>query len=79
MSSLCLHTSLYALVPLGNTIVDNPLIHGRPRTRLHSSHIMTSEQSRFEFEYKVWSVMQEQVYQTPIRDVNDLKQRLLDV
>src|SRR6218665_1405515 len=30
-------------------------------------------------DYKVWSVMQEQVYQTtPIHDVNGLKQRLLD-
>jgi len=30
-------------------------------------------------DYKVWSVVQEQVYHTPILDVNDLKQRLLDV
>jgi|SRR6218665_905627 len=29
--------------------------------------------------YKVWSVMQEQVYQTPVQDVNDPKQRLSDV
>ena len=29
--------------------------------------------------YKVWSVVQEQVYYTPIHDVNDLKQPLLDV
>ena len=28
-------------------------------------------------DYKVWSVMQEQVYQTPIHDVNDLMQHLL--
>ena len=30
-------------------------------------------------DYKVWSVIQEQVYQTPIHDVNDLTQRLLNV
>jgi len=30
-------------------------------------------------DYKVWSVMQERVYQTAIHDVNDLKQRLLEV
>ncbi len=30
-------------------------------------------------DHKVWSVMQEQVYHTPIHDVNYLKQRLLDV
>jgi len=30
-------------------------------------------------DFKVWSVMQEQVYQTAIHDVNDLKQYSLDV
>jgi len=30
-------------------------------------------------DHKVWSVMEEQVYHTPIHDVNYLKQRLLDV
>jgi len=30
-------------------------------------------------DHKVWSVMQEQVYHTPIHDANHLKQRLLDV
>ena len=29
-------------------------------------------------DYKVWGVMQERVYRTPIRDVDDLKQRLID-
>ena len=29
--------------------------------------------------YKVWSVMQDRVYQTTIHDINDLKQRLLEV
>jgi len=29
-------------------------------------------------DYKVWSVVQEQVYQTQIYDVNGLNQRLLD-
>jgi len=28
-------------------------------------------------DYKVWSVMQEQVYQTAIHDVDDLKQRFV--
>ena len=30
-------------------------------------------------DYKVWSVLQEQVYQAPIHDVNDFKRLLLDV
>ena len=30
-------------------------------------------------DYKVWSVMQDRVYQTTIHDINDLKQRLLEV
>jgi len=30
-------------------------------------------------DYKVWSVMQEQVNQTPFHYINDLKQRLFDV
>ena len=30
-------------------------------------------------DYKIWSLMQEQVYHTSILDVNDIKQRLLDV
>ena len=82
MSVFCLHANPEALAPLNNSIVDNPLINSRARTRptLHSSHIMASEQSRFHMvDLKVWSVMQEQVFQTPIHDVNDLKQRLLDV
>ena len=29
-------------------------------------------------DYKVWSVLQERVYQTRIRDVNHLKQRLVE-
>jgi len=29
-------------------------------------------------DYKVWGAMQERVYQTPIRNVDDLKQRLID-
>jgi len=48
MSSLCLHAIPEALAPLGNSIVDNPSTHSRPHTRLHSSHIMVFEQSRFE-------------------------------
>jgi len=30
-------------------------------------------------DYDVWIMMQEEVYHTPIHDVNDLKQLLLDV
>jgi len=30
-------------------------------------------------DHKAWNVMEEQVYHTPIHDVNYLKQRLLDV
>jgi len=44
MSNFCLQASPDSLAPLGNS---NPLIHSRPHTRLHSSHIMVSEQSRF--------------------------------
>lgn len=29
-------------------------------------------------DYKIWGVLQERVYQTPIRDVTDLRQRLID-
>jgi len=43
--------------------------YGRP---LNSSDLNPAD-------YKVWSVMKEQVYPTSIHDVNDLKQRLLDV
>jgi len=46
---LMLATSPGALAPLGNNIFDNPLIHSQRHTRLHSSHIMASEQSRFEY------------------------------
>jgi len=31
----------------------------------------------FSVVYKVWGVMQETVYQTPMRNVDDLKQRLI--
>jgi len=44
------------------------------RTRLHSSH----SQDLNPVDHKVWSVMEEQVFHTPIYDVNYLKQRLLD-
>jgi len=29
-------------------------------------------------DYRVWGVMQDRVYQTPVRDVADLRQRLID-
>jgi len=34
--------------PLGNSIVDNPLIQSRPHANLHSYNIMASKPSRFE-------------------------------
>src|SRR6218665_1849255 len=82
MFSCCLHASPEALTPFGNSMADNPLINGRPLTRLHSFYIMASERSRFEMvDYKMLCVMQDQVYQqTPVHDVtNSLKQRLLDI
>ena len=30
-------------------------------------------------DYKVWGTMQDRVYQTKLRDIDDLKQRLIDV
>ena len=30
-------------------------------------------------DYKVWGTMQERVYQTKVRDVDDLKRRLIEV
>src|SRR6218665_167088 len=78
--SFCLHASPEVLSLLGNSIVDNPLIQSHQHTRLHSYHIMSSDSPDLNpAYYKVWSVAQEQVYQTPIHDVNDLKQRFLDV
>ena len=29
-------------------------------------------------DYKIWSVLQERVYRSPIRDVNELKERLVE-
>src|SRR6218665_189266 len=84
MSSFCLHAcpDPEALGLLSNSIVDNPLIHSR-------SHIPDfipptlwphpNSPNLNMVDYKVWSVMREQVYHTPIHDVNDLKQRLLDI
>jgi len=37
---------MQALAPLGNSIVDNPLIQRRPHTRLQSSHILAYEHCR---------------------------------
>jgi len=31
----------------------------------------------FPVDYKVWGIMQERVYQTPIRNADDLKRRLI--
>ena len=41
---------------------------GRP-TVLTSTHV----------DYRVWGTMQNRVYQTKVRDVEDLKRRLIDV
>jgi len=30
-------------------------------------------------DYKIWDIIQQQLYQTQVQDVNDLKQRLIDV
>jgi hypothetical protein len=30
-------------------------------------------------DYKIWSVMQERVYRTKVRDIEDLRQRIVDV
>src|SRR6218665_890305 len=49
MSSFRLDEALEVLAPLGHSIVDNPLIQIHPHTRLHSSHMMASKQSRFEY------------------------------
>jgi len=50
------------------------------RTRLHSSQAPTlwppDSQDLNPVDHKVWSVVEEQVYHTPIHDVNYLKQRL---
>jgi len=44
MYSFSLNASPEGLALLCNSIVDNPLIiHSRPHTRLHPSHIMASE------------------------------------
>jgi len=53
MSSFCLHARPEALALLCNAatallIILWLIIHSRPHTRLHPSHIMASEQSRFE-------------------------------
>jgi len=53
MSSFCLHASPEALALLCNAatsllIILWLIIHSRPDNRLHSSHIMASERSRFE-------------------------------
>ena len=79
MSSFCLHSSPEALAPLGNTIVDNPLIHSHQTSFLPYYGLRTFIPDLNPVNYKVWSVMQKQVYHTPIHDVNDLKQRLLNV
>jgi len=68
MSSFCLHASPEALVLLGKSIVDNPLINSRPHTRLHSSHIMASSLDLNMVKNKMWNVMQKQIYQMSIHD-----------
>jgi len=44
---------------------------------MHSTmHVLDAPADLNMVDYKVWGVMQEQVYQTPIQVVNDIKQRL---
>jgi len=67
-----LHASPEALAPLGNSIVDNPLIHSR--SDFIPPTLWPPKSPDFNLvDYKVWSVMQKQVYQIPIYDVNGLK------
>ena len=41
---------------------------------------MTDFQNFFNIvDYKVWGMVQERVYQTKVRDVDDLKRRLIEV
>jgi len=47
--------------------------------RLNKNYQKNTKNHPWAVNYKVWSVVQEQVYHTPILDVNDLKQHLLDV
>src|SRR6218665_147849 len=81
MSSFCLHASHDALAQLHNSIVNNPLTP----TAVHIPDFIPptlwppNNPDLNPVDYKVWSMVQEQIYHTPILDVNDLKQRLLDV
>jgi len=81
MSSFCLHASHDALAQLRNSIVNNPLTP----TAVHIPDFIPptlwppNNPDLNPVDYKVWSMVQEQIYHTPILDVNDLKQRLLDV
>ena len=83
MSSFSLHVSPEALALLCSSIVDNPLIIHRLCTAVHIPDFIPptswspNSPDLNPVDYRVWSVVQEQVYQTPIHDVNGLKQRLL--
>jgi len=40
---------------------------------------MATQQSASESrDYRIWGWMQEHVYRTPVRDIDELKQRLID-
>ena len=67
---------------IGNSIIDNPLIMAARMPNFIPPTFWPPNNPDLKMaDYKVWSVVQEQIYQTPIHDVglNDLKQRLLDV
>jgi len=50
----------------------------RPQTSLDlNSGLQTRQTSTVD--YKIWGLMQERVYQPPIQDVDDLKQRIISV
>src|SRR6218665_2673470 len=68
MSSFCLHASSEVLAPLGTSIVNNPLIHiaGHTPDFIPPTLWPPNSQDFNLVDNKMWSVMQEQVYQTPI-------------
>src|SRR6218665_3366942 len=81
MSSFWLHASPEVLEPLGKSIVDDPELPTVPHTPDFIPLTLWPPNSPDlnPADYKMWSVMQEQVYHTPIHDVDDLRQRLLNV
>jgi len=79
--SFCFHASPEALAPLFNSIVDNPDSARAAHTPdfIPPTLWPLNSPDLNPVNYKVWSMVPEQVYHTPILDVNDLKQCLLDM